>query len=207
MLHFLSGKELLRKRSIRDSMFKDRAELFGERLGWDVNIDQNGHERDAYDAENPLYIIWTLENGLHGGSMRILPTVGNTMLNDHFTHLSENVRIKSPFIWECTRFCVPHRVSSRRISAIILHSVCVLGRESNLTYYAGVFDRPMDRVYKRIGWEPDVIGYEQHQKSVTCLGLWPIEAAAERRLENSSGLSYEYIVSRMYTPASVADPE
>ena len=35
-------------------------------------------------ALNPLYIVWENAEGRHGGSVRIMPTVGRTMTNEHF---------------------------------------------------------------------------------------------------------------------------
>ena len=35
-----------------------------------------------------------------------MPTVGRTMTNEHFRDLTGGVRIRSPLIWECTRFCL-----------------------------------------------------------------------------------------------------
>ena len=63
---------------------------------------------------NPLYIIWEDADGRHGGSMRIMPTVGRTMTNEHFLHLTDGVRIASPLIWECTRFCLAPGASAER---------------------------------------------------------------------------------------------
>jgi acyl homoserine lactone synthase len=54
-------------------MFLDRAQQFQARLGWQVQVDVNGFETDEYDAMNPLYVIWQLPDGTHGGSMRFLP--------------------------------------------------------------------------------------------------------------------------------------
>ena len=37
-------------------MFRCRAQVFSERLGWDVVV-KDGYERDRFDDENPLYLI------------------------------------------------------------------------------------------------------------------------------------------------------
>ena len=38
-------------------MFRDRASQFKTRLKWQVDVDENGFERDEYDALNPLYVM------------------------------------------------------------------------------------------------------------------------------------------------------
>ena len=43
-------------------MFRDRASQFKTLFKWQVDVDENGFERDEYVALNPLYLI--LENNL-----------------------------------------------------------------------------------------------------------------------------------------------
>ena len=51
--------------TLKETMFKDRAEQFKSRLGWEVNVDENGYEIDEYDAMNPLYVIFEMPDGSH----------------------------------------------------------------------------------------------------------------------------------------------
>ena len=39
-----------------DAMFRNRAETFADRLGWEVVV-KDGHERDRFDDTNPLYLV------------------------------------------------------------------------------------------------------------------------------------------------------
>ena len=105
MLRYLYATDLDRFPRLARGMFRDRAVQFRDRLGWAVEVDADGAETDAYDALNPLYVIWEEPDGSHGGSMRFLPTTGPVMVNDHFGHLTSGP-IVSPLIWECTRFCL-----------------------------------------------------------------------------------------------------
>ena len=76
MLRYLMGNDLDTFPLLRDSMFKDRAQQFRQRLGWEVAVDDQGWERDHYDTLNPVYIIWQQSNGSHGGSMRFFADTG-----------------------------------------------------------------------------------------------------------------------------------
>ena len=114
---------------------------------------------DQYDALNPLYVIWQGEDGRHGGSMRFLPTVGRTMVNEHFLHLTNGVRIESPLIWECTRYCLAPGAGPQVAAALILAGGEIL-QGFGLTHFVGVFDARMIRIYRRIGAEPEVLGWQ-----------------------------------------------
>ena len=98
MLRYIYADELNNLPRLAETMFKDRAAQFYARLGWEVEVDAEGSERDSYDNDNPMYIIWERADGTHGGSLRLLPTTGPTMLGDHFLHLTDGVHIQSPLI-------------------------------------------------------------------------------------------------------------
>ena len=70
-----------------DAMFRNRASVFSERLGWEVTV-KDGRERDVFDDENPLYLISVdPRTGEYWGSLRLLPTTGPNMLRDVFPFL------------------------------------------------------------------------------------------------------------------------
>lgn len=190
MIRYIYGEDLHKFPQLARSMFRDRADQFRTRLGWDVSVDAEGLERDVYDAENPLYVIWETAEGMHGGSMRLLPTVGRTMVNDHFLHLTEGVRIASPFIWECTRFCLSRDAAAGVAAALMLAGGEVM-RAFDVKHYVGVFDSRMVRIYRRIGASPEVLGTQGTGRDAISVGLWEFTEAAQARVAQSAGLSPE----------------
>lgn len=171
MICYVYGKELSAFPLLAGTMFRDRATQFRARLGWDVSVDGNGHERDGYDELNPLYVIWRNTDGTHGGSMRFLPTTGDTMVNDHFGYLTDGVRIESPFIWECTRFCLSPNASGS-VSAALMLGGLELGLKRGLHHAVGVFDARMVRIYRLFGWEPKVLRTHGKGRDALSLGMW-----------------------------------
>jgi hypothetical protein len=65
-----------------DAMFRNRAETFSDRLGWEVVV-KDGYERDCFDDANPLYLVSVdPDTEQWWGSLRLLPTTGPNMLRD-----------------------------------------------------------------------------------------------------------------------------
>ena len=192
MLRYIYGNDLAKFPVLQDTMHRDRATQFAERLKWAVTVDENGWERDEYDAMNPLYVIWENADGTHGGSMRFLPTSERTMVNDHFSELLKGERIESPFIWECTRFVLGQQATPRVAAAMMLAGGELM-RAFSLTHLLGVFDPRMVRIYSMIGASPEVLGSSGEGRDKISVGLWAYRPEDRvrvlRRAEVSSDVS------------------
>jgi N-acyl-L-homoserine lactone synthetase len=188
MLRYIYGSNLHDHRVLADTMFRDRGIQFRDRLGWDVSVDAIGYERDEYDAEDPLYIIWQRPDGRHGGSMRFLPTMGRTMVNDHFANLTDGAAIRCPLIWECTRFCLAPSSDSRIAAALMLGGGEVM-RGFGVTQFVGVFDARMVRIYRRVGSSPTVLGSSGTGRNKISVGLWNYDPSDRVQVLARAGLS------------------
>ncbi len=198
MLRYIYGKDLARFPTLRHSMFKHRADQFARRLKWDVTVTGAGEERDEYDAMNPLYVIWQRPDGSHGGSMRFLPTLGPTMVSDHFSHLTGGVRIESPLIWECTRFCLAPD-AGRQVSAALVLGAGEIMAHFHLSHFVGVFDQRMERIYRMLKVAPDVVGGAGEGAERISVGLWEMKpdawAPVLRRVGVSRATSRHWIAA------------
>ncbi len=184
MIKYLYADSLHLFPKLAESMFRDRAVQFRDRLNWAVQVDAKGFESDQYDAMNPLYVIAANCDGSHAGSMRFLPTTAETMVNDHFLHLTQGVRISSPLIWECTRFCLSPK-SPTITAAALMSAGCELGLRFGLHHAVGVFDFRMERIYRRLGWAPDILG----TSNGISVGLWAFSRHALETVANKAGLT------------------
>ena len=190
MLRYIYGNDLRNHPLLADTMFQDRADQFKTRLGWEVSVDGAGFERDDYDSLNPLYVIWENEDGSHGGSMRLLPTTGPTMVNDHFSHLNDGVHITSPLIWECTRFCLSRGASSQVAAALMLAGGEIMHNFA-IKHYVGVFDARMVRIYRAIGSSPEIVGSEGEGRERISVGLWEFTDEAREKVAKRAGIAPE----------------
>jgi len=187
MLRYLYADELENYPKLRDTMFRDRAIQFHVRLQWDVDVDQYGFERDEYDALNPLYTIWIMPNGTHGGSMRTLPTTGSVMVNDHFSDVIGH-EIQSEHIWETTRFCLSPSLNENtvQVSAALMLAGCQIGLSQKLESIIAIFDPHMIRVYRRLGWAPKILGTVGQGREKICAGAWTFDREIQARMADQA---------------------
>lgn len=189
MIRYLYADQWDHYPPLRSTMFLDRTVQFKDRLGCVVTVNDAGWERDEYDAINPLYVISETKDGRHAGSMRFLPTSGRTMVNEHFSHLSDT-QISSPLIWECTRFCLTPDAGAKVAAILSLvgdELLCAFG----LTHVLVVFDTRIVRIYNMIGTAPEVIGSEGTDRDKISVGLWSYREQHSQRVLRRAGISSE----------------
>lgn len=204
MLRYLYKDQLDSFPLLRDTMFRDRADQFHTRLGWDVTITEDGEERDQYDAARALYVIWENRDGTHGGSMRFLPTTEATMINDHFLHLLDGNPVRNPQIMECTRFCLA-RNSAPAVSTALMLGGAELGLGLGLSFSIGVFDARMVRIYSRLGWTPMILGSTGQGREAISAGLWAFSENRAAALCDRAAIPRA--MSRLWFHRAMARPE
>lgn len=92
--------------ALLDSMYRLRAEVFHQRLGWDVRV-EDGREHDWFDLIGPYYLVAHdgAQNAL--GCCRLLPSTGPNMLRDVFPALLDGAPAPAAeSIWEISRFAI-----------------------------------------------------------------------------------------------------
>lgn len=195
MIRYLYSDQLTLHPKLASSMFRDRADQFRTRLGWPVDVDENGEERDQYDALNPLYVIWEEPDGSHGGSMRFLPTTGRVMVNEVFGHLIGGGTITSPLIWECTRFCLARGAGAKIAAGLMLAGGEIMSG-FGIRHFVGVFDARMQRIYRAIGSSPEVLGSQGQGREMISVGLWEFTEEARCKVALKAGISPQ--ISRLW---------
>ena len=192
MIRYLYADQLSMRAVLAESMFKHRAVQFKQRLDWEVSVDEKGWEVDQYDAMNPLYIVWENADGTHGGSVRIMPTTGRIMTNEHFLDLTGGVKIQSPFIWECTRFCLAPD-GNAGVAAALLAAGVELGLRFGLDQAVGVIYSKTIPLYRRIGSDPQIIGSRGEDSRMISVGLWSLSDEVRAEISRRSGIPLSII--------------
>ncbi|MDC7745746.1 acyl-homoserine-lactone synthase [Rhizobium binxianense] len=187
MLRILTRDMLETEPHAFDQMFRARAAVFRDRLGWQVDV-RDQWERDRYDeAEDPVYLVTQRPSGTLTGSLRLLPTTVATMLKSEFRHFfDEPIDVDSPTTWECTRFCLHplagHIDQSRTVATELLSGLCDLALDTGIESIVGVYDVAMVGVYRRIGWRPTPLARSRPEIGKLYVGLWDVTAENCRTL-------------------------
>ena len=179
-----------------DAMFRNRAETFSDRLGWEVVV-KDGRERDAFDDANPLYLVSVdPDTEEYWGSLRLLPTTGPNMLRDVFPQLLDGGYIESATIWESSRICAaaapgqPER--SKSVNYVLSELILGIGEvavAAGLTQVVSVFDARIFRVLKAAGCNPQIVGTPQRIGGVmSYAGLFDTGEGPLRAFRAASGI-------------------
>jgi acyl homoserine lactone synthase len=190
MIVIVEGHNAEKHAHLLEQMFRQRARVFHDRLGWDVVV-KDGKERDRFDDENPVYIIYTDDAGRKvRGSLRLLPTTGPTLLADFFSDtVPDAAHLVAPTIWECTRFCLDEDIWQKDKEDILFASTVLLVALGDLAVLAGIesiianFDAPALHLWRRIGCEVEILGSTARYGRPVYLGLHPISAAIVGRIK------------------------
>lgn len=178
MLRLVHGHEVLGHHDLMDQMFRLRARVFSGRLGWAVEV-RDGRERDAFDDLDPLYALLLTDDGQVVGTFRLLQTTGPHMLSDVFRELMpDGMPVRSPIIWESTRFCVDTAVAKPRgenglseVTGELLASLLEIGLYAGLSHIVTVIDLRMERVLRRAACPIDRLGPPRLVGTVPALAI------------------------------------
>ena len=207
MFTLVYGDDLGDFPELADQMFRDRAVQFRDKLGWDLSVDAAGREIDAYDAQNPLYVMLRDADGRHLASGRLLPTTGPTMIADHFSDLTDGVEIESPLIWEVTRvFVARHDREAIRHAAALMWAGCRFGLRAGVQFFVSVTPTPMTRVFGACGWPAEIIGRRDYEgDGEICACLWELNEEVCERLAKRAGLDPDRHRLTVYRPRRVRE--
>ena len=195
MIKVIEAADLGNCRETAQQMFRIRAQVFWERLGWDVTV-KDGLETDRFDDADPLYLVsvneWT---GRVEGSLRLLPTTGPNMLREVFPILIPGETVASTTIWESSRVSIdpnlPQETTNRRLNRVTTDLLCGIvevGLRAGLTFVVSVFDAKMVRIFRAAGVPADIIGRPTRVGDAMCYaGLFEISQDARQRIGNVRG--------------------
>ncbi|QQO23740.1 conjugal transfer protein TraI [Bradyrhizobium diazoefficiens] len=146
-------------------MHRLRYRVFKQRLDWDVQVSGN-MEIDEFDVLRPVHLLHRSTDGRLQGCVRLLPSIGPTMLRDTFPVLLDGQPApRSESVWESSRFALdlppeaPKATSGIASATYELFAAMIeFGLSMRLTEIVTVTDARMERILRRAGWPLRRIG-------------------------------------------------
>jgi acyl homoserine lactone synthase len=177
------------------AMHQLRYRVFKERLDWDVHT-SGGMEVDSFDALHPAYLVQMGFDGRIQGCVRLLPSVGPTMVRDTFPVLLAGQSAPSDrSIWESSRFALDIATDAPKGEHAIARATYELfagmiefGLSRRLSDIITVTDARMERILRRAGWPLRRLGNPCNLgNTLAVAGFLEISADALTRIRKAGG--------------------
>lgn len=146
-------------------MHRLRYRVFKQRLDWDVQV--NGDmEVDEFDVLRAVHLLHRSTDGRLQGCVRLLPSIGPTMLRGTFPVLLDGQPApRSESVWEGSRSALDIAPEAPKATSAIASATYELfaamiefGLSMRLTEIVTVIDARMERILRRAGWSLRRIG-------------------------------------------------
>lgn len=152
-----TNKNDLHNMALLENMYRLRGEVFKDRLGWEVNV-QDGLEIDDFDNQDTSYITLLNDQEAIIGCWRAIPTTQKYMLKDVFPQLLRGETApEQRNIYEISRFALSKnregkekRMASQD-TAELVRSFYSFARQNNITDYVLVTTVACERILRYMG--------------------------------------------------------
>jgi acyl homoserine lactone synthase len=161
-----------------EAMYRLRAEVFHERLRWDVRVEQ-GREHDWFDLLGPRYVLLESQGntGRVMGCCRLLPSLGPNMLRDIFSELLDgNPCPAGRTVWEVSRFAMSRAdcqsgFGMRQASAMLVSELLHYAASQSVEALVGVTSTGFARLLENLGLGVERLGRERRIGTVGSLAF------------------------------------
>lgn len=177
-------------------MHRLRLRVFKGRLEW--NVEASGdREVDEFDTFGPHYLLERDPDGQVRGCVRLLPTVGPTMLRDKFSVLLQGQPAPAlPDVWESSRFALDVPADAPKGASGIAKATYELfagmvefGLSRGLSEIVTVTDVRIERILRRASWPLERLGAPVEIGNTTAVvGYLDVAQSALTRLREAGGL-------------------
>ncbi|HVT36756.1 MAG TPA: acyl-homoserine-lactone synthase [Nevskiaceae bacterium] len=160
-----------------EQMFRLRGQIFGGRLGWDVQV-RDGCETDGYDDAHSRYLLLAEGDTVIGG-WRLRPTTQPYMLDEVFPQLLGGRRAPHhPRVWEVSRFAIDTRgdrsarFGFNQAARSLLAATAQYALDHGIERYVMVASAGAERLYRNAGLQVRRYGPPQRIGRVLSVAGW-----------------------------------
>jgi N-acyl-L-homoserine lactone synthetase len=148
--------------SVLSAVFRQRKELFVDRLGWSNMVVTDGGERDEADTDPDVtYLVTVSDTNLLIGSCRLTPSMGKCLLGAALSNYLDDQIERLETSWELTRFAPatnpsdPHHGHS---FALLATGVLEWALGSGVDKVFGIAEPPLMAIAGGLGWRVKIEG-------------------------------------------------
>lgn len=191
---FGKTKSLIEMHKVRKLIFKDR-------MGWDVDISDDGLEVDEFDLPETIYILVRDAQGRVAGVWRMLPSSSPSMIREIWPDFLENFPMNiDERIWEISRFGVhtysdntrEQIKSANQVTAKLIIALLKVCEFAGIEHIYTMYNKQIARSVKKIGFYAEEVSKEIPIDGVPSLvGKIRTDRAALKRVQDITGLDVE----------------
>ncbi len=194
MISIVYGYERQERPELFNEMFRQRKKVFIDEKKWNIEAIDGQFEIDEYDRDDTVYVCSLLPDGSLAGSIRLVSTITDHMASGPFRAMFPELTIRSPTIWEATRFAVlddpriqPNGVS--RAACEIMLGTCLFGLEHGVSQLVAIYEAPMARIYRKCGVKHYILGrHRSPEHGAVHFALGEISRQLEASIRSATGL-------------------
>ncbi len=194
MISIVHGYERSERPALFDEMFRQRKKVFIDQKKWDLKPIDGEFEYDEFDRDDAVYVCSLLPDGSLAGSARFLNTTTEHMAGSVFQGMFPGLMIRSPTIWEITRFAVPddRRLQPNGVSRAaceLLLGICLFGLEYGVSQMTAIYEAPLARMFKKCGLDHIILGrHRSDEHGALHFALCDISRELEASVRAKTGL-------------------
>ena len=195
MITIVYGYEREERQELFDEMFRQRKKIFIDQKKWDISAVDGEFEIDEFDRDDTAYVCSLHPDGSLAGSIRLLNTLTDHMASGPFQTLFPELIIRSPTIWEATRFAVPDdpRIQPNGVSRAaceVMLGACLFGLEHGVSQLIAIYEAPMARIYRKCGVRHYVLGrHRSAEHGAVHFALGEVSHDLEASIRSATGLT------------------
>lgn len=179
-----------------EQMHQMRRQVFVERLGWALKVDEAGREVDAFDTDDAEYLLdLEPDSGRLLGAVRLLRTDRPHLLSDHFSDLCEGPVPRGEGVREISRLATAPdlpRDRTMRVRHRIASALMEYGLHLRLSAFTFVTHTSWLPTLLCVGWTCHPLGLPQERDGLS-VGALSIEVS-EAGLSTLRGFGGRYPV-------------
>lgn len=150
-------------------MHRVRKFIFKDRMGWDIDISDDGLEIDNYDLPETVYILARDNKKRISGVWRMLPATSPSMIRDLWPEFLEEFHMPHDFFtWEVSRFGVHNYDSDRKsdllnfkdMTAKLITGLVTVCNLANIKNIYTMYNPPVGRAVSHTGFVAEEISKE-----------------------------------------------